>query len=138
MVTLTTGQTSTCGSSLLTNTRLVTAAHCWRTERAQGRSMTVVLGSLNIFSGGQRPVASNIQLHASYNMRNLNNDIAIITIPWVSYTSESLVPLLYVCKVSRFIPHMAEGTATWEPSVKIVRSPLFSFFETLTTLIASK
>ncbi|XP_038220425.1 collagenase-like [Zerene cesonia] len=84
IVTLTTGQTSVCGSSLLTSSRLITAAHCWQTRNFQGRSMVVVLGSIRLFSGGTRVTTSSIQLHGSYNMNNLNNDIAIISISSVS------------------------------------------------------
>ncbi|XP_041983510.1 collagenase-like [Aricia agestis] len=87
LVTLTTGQVSMCGSSLLSNTKLVTAAHCWRTNSFQGRSVEVVLGSLNLFSGGTRVTTTNVELHASYNANNLNSDVAIITIPWVAYSN---------------------------------------------------
>ncbi|CAH0731211.1 unnamed protein product, partial [Brenthis ino] len=87
LITLVSGGRSICGSSLLTNTRVVTAAHCWRTRNAQGRSVQVVFGSLNLLSGGVRVTSTNVQMHASYNMNNLNNDVAIIVIPWVNYNN---------------------------------------------------
>ncbi|CAH0731261.1 unnamed protein product, partial [Brenthis ino] len=87
LVTLTTGARSICGSSLLTNTRVVTAAHCWMTRQSQGRSVEVVFASLNLLSGGVRVTSTNVQMHANYNMDNLNNDIAMIVIPWVGYTN---------------------------------------------------
>ncbi|GBP41784.1 Collagenase [Eumeta japonica] len=39
VITLTTGATSVCGASLLTNTRLSTAAHCWWDGRGQAPSV---------------------------------------------------------------------------------------------------
>ncbi|XP_050347634.1 collagenase-like [Nymphalis io] len=87
IVTLTSGSQSVCGSSLLTNNRLVTAAHCWWDGRNQGRQITVVLGSIRLFSGGTRINTNNIQMHGSYNTNNLNNDIAIISISWVGFTN---------------------------------------------------
>ncbi|VVC87691.1 unnamed protein product [Leptidea sinapis] len=87
VIRLTTGATSVCGSSLLSNTRLVTAAHCWRTSRAQANQFTVVLGSTFLFSGGTRIVTNQVEMHASYNMNNLNNDIAIIRINPVTYSN---------------------------------------------------
>ncbi|XP_045775053.1 collagenase-like [Maniola jurtina] len=87
IVGLTNGRESVCGSSLLSNTRLVTAAHCWRHGGSQGRTVTVVLGSLRLFSGGHRVASTNVQLHASYSESTLNNDIAIIVIGWVGYSN---------------------------------------------------
>ncbi|KPJ17493.1 Collagenase [Papilio machaon] len=80
VITLTDGRTSVCGSSLLSATKLVTAAHCWRTGNAQARQFTVVLGSLRLFSGGTRVNTNRVEMHGSYNMNTLANDIAIITI----------------------------------------------------------
>ncbi|XP_050360311.1 collagenase-like [Nymphalis io] len=87
VIILNTGHTSACGSSLLSNTRLVTAAHCWRDPQHQGRQLTVVLGSTRLFSGGHRVNTNNVQLHGSYNVFTMNNDVAMITIPWVGYNN---------------------------------------------------
>ncbi|XP_026328181.1 collagenase-like, partial [Hyposmocoma kahamanoa] len=87
VVTLQTGQTSVCGSSLLTNTRAVTAAHCWRHGATTASQLVVVLGSTTLFSGGTRITSTNVQVHANYNPGNLNNDIAIIVISHVGYTT---------------------------------------------------
>ena len=78
VITLTDGRTSMCGASLLSHTRSVTAAHCWRTRNAQARQFTLAFGTANIFSGGTRVTTSSVHLHGSYNMNNLNNDVAII------------------------------------------------------------
>ncbi|KPJ04519.1 PREDICTED: collagenase-like [Papilio xuthus] len=87
VVTLNDGRTSVCGSTLLTNTRLVTAAHCWFDGRSNARQLTVVLGSARLFSGGTRVNSNNVQIHASYNSANLRNDVAIITTSHISYSN---------------------------------------------------
>ncbi|XP_047535655.1 collagenase-like [Vanessa atalanta] len=87
VVTLTDGRQSVCGSSLLTNTRLVTAAHCWRHRQIQARQFTVVLGSVRVFSGGVRVNTNNVQMHGSYNENNLNNDIAMIFTSHISFNN---------------------------------------------------
>ncbi|XP_013140881.1 PREDICTED: collagenase-like isoform X2 [Papilio polytes] len=87
VITLTDGRTSVCGSSLVSNTRLVTAAHCWRTRNAQARQFVVVLGSIRLFSGGTRITTNRVEMHGSYNMNNLNNDVAMIVINSVAYNN---------------------------------------------------
>ncbi|KPJ00237.1 PREDICTED: collagenase [Papilio xuthus] len=87
VIALTDGRTSVCGSSLLSNTILVTAAHCWRTRNAQASRFTVVLGSERLFSGGTRINTNRVEMHGSYNMNTLHNDVAIITISSVSYNN---------------------------------------------------
>ncbi|XP_047535638.1 collagenase-like [Vanessa atalanta] len=87
VITLTDGRQSVCGSSLLTHTRLVTAAHCWRHDGVQARLFTVVLGSVRLFSGGLRVNTNNVQMHASYDEDRLANDIAIIVTGHISYTN---------------------------------------------------
>ncbi|XP_041981905.1 collagenase-like [Aricia agestis] len=87
VISLTNGLTSVCGSSLVSNTRLVTAAHCWRTRSNQARQFVVVLGSVQLFFGGTRITTTNVDVHANYNMDNLNNDVAMITISWVNFSN---------------------------------------------------
>ncbi|CAH2064755.1 unnamed protein product, partial [Iphiclides podalirius] len=87
VVTLTNGATSVCGASLLTNTRLVTAAHCWWDGRNQARQFTVVLASLRLFSGGTRINTNSVVMHGSWNPSSLNNDIAVITISRVNFSN---------------------------------------------------
>ncbi|KPJ05398.1 Trypsin-4 [Papilio xuthus] len=71
VISLTDGRQSVCGSSLLSATKLVTAAHCWRTHNVQARQFTVVLGSLRLFSGGTRINTNRVEMHSSYNMNTL-------------------------------------------------------------------
>ncbi|KAJ2950271.1 hypothetical protein O0L34_g11634 [Tuta absoluta] len=87
VVPLTNGQTSVCGSSLITNTRLVTAAHCWWDGVRQARQFTVVLGSLTLFSGGTRINTNNVVMHQNWNPNTIANDVAVIVVPWVNFNN---------------------------------------------------
>lgn len=88
LITLSSGQTSVCGSTMLSNTRSVTAAHCWNDGKNQAISFTLVFGSAFLFFGGTRVSTSNVQMHGSWNPHTLQNDVAMINFNWVSYTSE--------------------------------------------------
>nr|ALE15221.1 chymotrypsin-like serine protease precursor [Diatraea saccharalis] len=87
VITLTTGSTSVCGSSLITNTRSLTAAHCWTDGRSQARQFTVVWSSDRLFSGGTRVNTNQVFMHPQYNTNNLNNDIAIINHGFVNFNN---------------------------------------------------
>ncbi|XP_072946885.1 collagenase-like [Epargyreus clarus] len=87
LITLTNNRQSVCGSSLLSNTRAVTAAHCWRHGSSQGRQVTVVLASNRLFSGGTRINSNRVDMHGSYNQNTLANDIAVIIINHVGFNN---------------------------------------------------
>ncbi|XP_045488425.1 transmembrane protease serine 9 [Pieris rapae] len=108
LVTLTTGGQSVCGSSLVTTNRAVTAAHCWRTERHQGRSSIIVLGSQLLFSGGVRITSSNFILHESYNMQALHNDVAVIVLPNVN-TNNVIRPINLASGNNAFVGVQAQA-----------------------------
>ncbi|XP_023947034.1 collagenase-like [Bicyclus anynana] len=78
---------SICGASLISVTRILTAAHCWRHGNNQGTQLTVILGSVRLNFGGTRLTTRNVQMHAQYNMQNLNNDIAIAAINRVTLSN---------------------------------------------------
>ncbi|XP_063828693.1 collagenase-like [Ostrinia nubilalis] len=79
--------TSVCGGSLITNTRVITAAHCHHDGSVTAQSHTVVLGSNTIFSGGVRQTTSNIVMHPQWNPSTVANDVAVIRINAVTFTN---------------------------------------------------
>ncbi|CAF4904937.1 unnamed protein product [Pieris macdunnoughi] len=108
LVTLTTGGQSVCGSSLVTRNRAVTAAHCWRTSGHQGRQILVVLGSLQLFSGGNRISSSNVLMHENYNMQTLHNDVAVIVLPNVN-TNNVISPISLASGNNAFVGVQAQA-----------------------------
>ncbi|CAH2247876.1 collagenase-like [Pararge aegeria] len=80
LIDLTINVQSVCGSSLISRTRLVTAAHCWRHGNFHGRQVTVVLGSVRLFTGGIRQLTDQVTLHPNYRESDLHNDLAVIII----------------------------------------------------------
>lgn len=82
---LTSNLTSLCGSSLLSHTKLVTAAHCWDDGTIHATHLMVVLGSVRLFSGGTRILTDKVVTHEAYDASTVKNDIAIITIRPVEY-----------------------------------------------------
>lgn len=88
VIAMSTGGTSVCGSSLISTTRSVTAAHCWFTNQSQAAQFTVVLGSIALFSGGTRVETSNVVTHPNYSPSTLANDVAVILFNAISLNSE--------------------------------------------------
>ncbi|CAK1540666.1 unnamed protein product [Leptosia nina] len=85
IIALTTGEESVCASSVITNTRVLTAAHCWRTQQHEASKITVVLGSTFVFHGGLRIDTSNVIIPNSYKEEYLQNDIAILVFDRVEF-----------------------------------------------------
>lgn len=71
---------SACGGSILSNTRVLTAAHCWNDGKNQARTFEVVFGSPFLFHGGVRIFANGIAVHPDYYARRLANDVAILSL----------------------------------------------------------
>ncbi|XP_063828628.1 brachyurin-like [Ostrinia nubilalis] len=84
---------SVCGSSLVSATRLVTAAHCWFDGVNQANLFTVVLGTNFIWSGGLRISTSSVFMHPQWTPSNLSNDIAVIYLPWAISFSNVIQPI---------------------------------------------
>ncbi|KAJ8719647.1 hypothetical protein PYW08_011822 [Mythimna loreyi] len=79
--------TSVCGATLISSTRLLTAAHCQYDGVFTAQHFTVVLGSNTLFRGGLRIVTSNVVVHPEWNPSNLANDIAVIRVDTVTYSN---------------------------------------------------
>ncbi|KAJ8719648.1 hypothetical protein PYW08_011823 [Mythimna loreyi] len=78
---------SVCGASLISPTRLVTAAHCHNDGVITANSFTVVLGSNTLFSGGNRIVTRDISVHPSWSPSTAANDIAVLRISAVTFSN---------------------------------------------------
>ncbi|GBP41783.1 Brachyurin [Eumeta japonica] len=77
---------SVCGACLLSETRLVTAGHCWYDGSIQAKRFEVVLGTDTLFKGGVRVETEDVIVHENYNPIANVNDIAIIKVPQITYT----------------------------------------------------
>ncbi|XP_075977377.1 transmembrane protease serine 9-like [Anticarsia gemmatalis] len=73
--------TSVCGGSVISNNRVVTAAHCQHDGVNTATNMVVALGTNTIFSGGVRLSTRDVTMHPQWNPRNAFNDIAVIRLP---------------------------------------------------------
>ena len=87
--------TSVCGASLISSTRLLTAAHCQDDGVFTAQFFTVVLGSNTLFSGGLRIVTSNVVVHPSWNAQNIANDIAVIRVDAVTFTGKYFFSFMF-------------------------------------------
>ncbi|KAL0840002.1 hypothetical protein ABMA28_015329 [Loxostege sticticalis] len=106
LILLTNGNESVCGASLLSNTKTVTAAHCWWDGKKQGRQLTVVYGSNRLYSGGTRIKTDKVEMHPNYNIKYLTNDIAIITHAQVTY-SRTINRIALTSSNSNFVGQLA-------------------------------
>ncbi|XP_047992067.1 collagenase-like [Leguminivora glycinivorella] len=88
VITLNSLEISACGSTLISNTRAVTAAHCKLTPGNSAADFEMVLGSILLFSGGTRIHVhhSDVETHEDFNVYTLVNDVAILKFDWIPYT----------------------------------------------------
>lgn len=78
---------SVCGGTVISDTRILTAAHCQNDGNNIVASITAVLGSNMLFTGGTRLTATGVVLHPGYNPWIVANDIAIILVPRISFST---------------------------------------------------
>ncbi|KAJ8720265.1 hypothetical protein PYW07_012308 [Mythimna separata] len=78
--------TSVCGGTLISDTRVLTAAHCINDGNNIAQSIQVILGANFLFSGGTRLDTTNVVLFPGYNPWIAANDIAVVRIPGVTFS----------------------------------------------------
>ncbi|XP_050350078.1 brachyurin-like [Nymphalis io] len=94
IVTLTTKGTSVCGGAVISNTRVLSAAHCWWDGQSQATQFTIVLGSLLLFSGGTRITTKDVVTHPNWNAKDMRHDIAIVKIARINFNNNiQAIPL---------------------------------------------
>ncbi|XP_073946586.1 transmembrane protease serine 9-like [Choristoneura fumiferana] len=104
--------TSVCGGSVISNTRVLTAAHCHSDGSFVAQQFTAVLGSNTIFSGGVRIVTTDIAVHPNWNPSTAANDIAVLRITPVTFSNViQAIPLPSGNEVSNLFVG-ATGTAS--------------------------
>ncbi|KAI8432350.1 hypothetical protein MSG28_004761 [Choristoneura fumiferana] len=93
LINLLSGGLSACGSSLISQNRAVTAAHCWFDGWNQAWQFTIALGTNMLFYGGTRIATSQVVLHPQWNTATLANDVAVIYLPQNVWYSNTIQPI---------------------------------------------
>uniref|UniRef100_A0A2A4JTB0 Peptidase S1 domain-containing protein n=1 Tax=Heliothis virescens TaxID=7102 RepID=A0A2A4JTB0_HELVI len=78
---------------LVSPTRVLTAAHNLQDGILFITRITVVLGSVTIFTGGTRIVSTNFVLHENWTPSLILNDVAMINLPSAVSTSSIIAPI---------------------------------------------
>ncbi|CAH1636841.1 unnamed protein product [Spodoptera littoralis] len=86
-------RTGIASASLISNNRILTAAHNLNDGVANVLSVTVVLGTTTLMSGGVRIISSDYILHENYDVSVVRSDIAIINLPSPVQFSSIVAPI---------------------------------------------
>lgn len=89
-------RTAVCGATIISDTRILSGAHCYNDGNNVVQTFTVVLGSNLLFSGGTRIVSNDVVLHPGYNPWIAANDLAIIRVSRISFSSKYLTTFNYL------------------------------------------
>ncbi|CAH0625494.1 unnamed protein product [Chrysodeixis includens] len=87
LITIGLSSISMCGGSVISDTRILTAAHCYNDGNNIARAITIVLGSNYLISGGTRVNSVDVVTHPTYNPRTITGDIAVIRIEKITFLS---------------------------------------------------
>ncbi|XP_047998084.1 brachyurin-like [Leguminivora glycinivorella] len=79
---------SICGGSIISPTKVLTAAHCYNDGSSTAEAILVVLGSSQLFFGGTRVDAVDVIAHPGFNPATVENDIAVVQVPSVVFSSQ--------------------------------------------------
>ncbi|CAG9583265.1 unnamed protein product [Danaus chrysippus] len=105
--------TSVCGGSLISSTRVLTAAHCYDDGVKVTISYTVVLGTMNLFKGGRRIDTDQVTVHPMWNPTISENDLAILHIPKIKFSGLKITSDQYLSSVSLTIISNEECAAVY-------------------------
>jgi secreted trypsin-like serine protease len=82
-----------CGLSILSETHVVTAAHCVEAVGEDPAAVTVLVGTTKLDEGGQSVGVSRIFKHEDYDSFNIVNDVAILELATPLQLDENVQPI---------------------------------------------